>query len=390
MKKILFSLILILSLVLVCSCNSQNNAPVGDETTAEVSNNVTLESTQAETHIDTSQIETTETEEKTQTESAEETTETVEDTQTESVEETTETVEDTQTESVEETTETVEDTQTETVEETTENETSAIRENVVYVSYLPSNFSGNDAKVMAVPEGFMLVDRVSTTSNDIVLENIKYEFYGEVYNLKFTKSNIKKFSDAFDGKEDLEYYIYQGENTFFAFVKGTDKLLEARIRDKEEADPSKKEITVEAAEIIAMDFLKTYSLAKTLVDFEVTCRNRNTFVFYYQMNICGYKILGEKYIVGLNKNGDIYTYEDATTGLYDKFIGKVTEADIAKAEKNLYPYRLPGAYGYYEPYLKVGNDGNLYLCSSYLVDEIIDGDEITREYMFYSRVCYEE
>ena len=136
--------------------------------------------------------------------------------------------------------------------------------------------------------------------------------------------------------------------------------------------------------------MKEFSLATSLEVFDVVYYEGEMLRFFYKMHIGKYEISGEQYVVGMNTAGEIVLYSDNTTGLYDKFIGKVTEADIAEAEKNLYPYRLPGAYGYYEPYLKVGNDGNLYLCSSYLVDEIIDGDEITREYMFYSRVYYEE
>ena len=117
MKKILLSLILILSLAILCSCNSQNNVIVDDETTVETSNNVTAESTQVET-------------------------------------------------------------QTGIVEETTENKNPIVRENVVYVSYLPSNFSGNDARVSACPEGFSLVSYVEKEKTQIAQPISEFVFYG--------------------------------------------------------------------------------------------------------------------------------------------------------------------------------------------------------------------
>ena len=299
-------------------------------------------------------------------------------------------MEDTQTESVEETTETVEDTQTETVEETTENETSAIRENVVYVSYLPSNFSGNDARVSACPDGFSLVSYVEKEKTQIAQPISEFVFYGEKYELKYQSTKKYTLFGESSGKIISVSSYNSGDSVYLSIVDGTNKLTSLSILDKRTPDPNAKTISKDEAENIALGFMKEFSLATSLEGFDVVYYEGEMLRFFYKMHIGKYEISGEKYVVGMNTAGEIVLYSDNTTGLYDKFIGKVTEADIAEAEKNLYPYHLPGAYGYYEPYLKVGNDGNLYLCSSYLVDEIIDGDEITREYMFYSRVYYEE
>ena len=57
MKKIFLLLILILSVAALCSCNSQNNVIVDDETTVETSNNITVESTREEiSHEHTSEF----------------------------------------------------------------------------------------------------------------------------------------------------------------------------------------------------------------------------------------------------------------------------------------------------------------------------------------------
>ena len=189
--------------------------------------------------------------EDTQTESVEETTETVGETQTESVEETTETVEDTQTESVEETTETVEQTQTETVEETTENETSAIRENVVYVSYLPSNFSENDARVSACPEGFSLVSYVEKEKTQIAQPISEFVFYGEKYELKYQSTKKYTLFGESSGKIISVSSYNSGDSVYLSIVDGTNKLTSLSILDKRTPDPNAKTISKDEAENIA-------------------------------------------------------------------------------------------------------------------------------------------
>ena len=382
MKKILLSLILILSLAILCSCNSQNNVIVDDETTVETSNNVTAESTQVETQIDASQIENTETE-TTKEETSHDHTSGVCDCYPNM-----ETLKDTTSDS--QANEIIEDISSEIVEETTENKNPIVRENVVYVSYMPSDFVGTNARVSIVPEKFSLVSYVDSEKTEILQPIDEFIFYGENYELKYQFT--KKYTLSRESSSEVRSVSFysSGDSVYLSIVDGTNKLTSLSILDKRTSDPNAKIISKDEAENIALGFMKEFSLATSLEGFDVVYYEGEMLRFFYKMHIGKYEISGEKYVVGMNTAGEIVLYSDDTTGLYDKFIGKVTEADIAEAEKNLYPYRLPGAYGYYEPYLKIGNDGNLYLCSSYLVDEIIDGEEITREYMFYSRVYYEE
>ena len=280
-----------------------------------------------------------------------------------------------------------------TVEETTENETSAIRENVVYVSELPSNYA-DISFVEIVPEGFKLINSLSTHNVQENVSDILYDFLGKTYDVSFfAKREIQNPFSLTSGYEKNDYQlIFRSDEASFIFKNGTSELLEAHIFGANDNSSSGKIISKDDAKNIAQKFISNYTLKKISSNYyeSYSKESDGTHRISYDLMIGGYKVDGEMFVISLRADGEFVLYADRTTGLYDKFIGKVTEADIAKAEKNLYPYRLPGAYGYYEPYLKVGNDGNLYLCSSYLVDETIDGEEITREYMFYSRVYYEE
>lgn len=343
MKKILLSLILILSLALLCSCDDINNSAIDEETTHE-------HNYLCDCHPNM---------------------ETVGDTTTE--------------EEIGEIT---------TKEDVVINNPPAIFEKLVYTNLNLDNISIENEGVFVVniPDEFKLGESISETPINITPENKKFTFGGETYNITLKLGRTKNLFESTDGKVDsFNYYIYKdGENIQFSFVNGTDKLIELRLRDNRETDYNKNTISTEAAEGIALDFMQKYSLATSLEGFKVNCYENDTIRFFYQLTIGGYEVYGEQYVVGLNKNGDIYMYSDETTGLYNKFIDKVTEEDIRDAEERLYPYHMNGAYGYADPYLKVGNDGNLYLCSAYFVDEMIDGVEIAREYMFYSRVYYEE
>ena len=353
MKKIFLSLILILSLLcILCSCNSQNNA------------------ISKETQIDTSQIETTETET------------TKEETQLESIEETSAENEKNSIENSEATTEAI-----------TDDNSAIVRKSLVYASELPDGYV-DESLVKIVPAGFSLINSLSTNKVQGSESDISYDFLGKTYNVSFfAKREIQNPFSLTSGYEKNDYQlIFRSDEASFIFKNGTSELLEAHIFGANDNSSSGKIISKDDAKNIAQKFISNYTLKKISSNYyeSYSKESDGTHRISYDLVIGGYKVDGEMFVISLRADGEFVLYADRTTGLYDKFIGKVTEADIAEAEKNLYPYRLPGAYGYYEPYLKVGNDGNLYLCSSYLVDEIIDGEEITREYMFYSRVCYEE
>ena len=357
MKKILLSLILILSLAILCSCNSQNNAIVDDETTVETSNNVTVESTQKEAQTDTSKIENTETEE-----------------------------------TKEETTEITENTSDVNIEETTENTPSISMKKLVYTNMALSNFVPNDdVEISDIPDDFSFASSVEQKAIEFADESKTLSFDGTKYNIKlYSKTEYNLLSQNNEVLDSKIVSLYKDGDATFNIVDGSGKFVDLMIFKKMTATSSSKKIDINEAETIAVDFMKEYTLATSLEGFKMTVDDNSDYKFYYQMHIGGYEILGEQYVLCMNKSGEVYMYSDDTTGIYDKFVSKVTEEDIMDAEERLYPYIMNGAYGYATPYLKVGNDGNLYLCSAYFVDEEIDGETIAREYMFYSRVYYEE
>lgn len=338
MKKLILILTIALLIAILCSCNSDKDAVVNENTTA-----IALNNSKAETEIngDTTEGEVVK------------------------------------------------------IEETTQKKPPVAYEKLVYTDMDLENIAGlvdEDVLVEEMPEKISMGAWIPNKKLDVVKENKNFTFYGETYNLDFKMAMFKENSKSTNGRiSDIEYHIYNEGDTWFHFVNGTDKLIEVSIKDKKDVDASRKEISVDQARIIADSFMETYSLAESIDGLEVSYVIDDTmYRFWYRLYIGGYEVLDEFYMVGVNKNGDICHYSDNYTGLFDQFIGKVTEADLTKAESCVFPYILPGAYDFSEPCLTIGSDGNLYMNASYWVDESAGDQTYGHEYMFYSRVFCEE
>lgn len=280
---------------------------------------------------------------------------------------------------------------TSSIEDSTQSPSSIVYENIVYTNVDIDVFKdiGDDISVKAIPDDFGLVTSVAKEQLVISPTRDDFNFYGEEYELEY--QHTTKYSLTQQSATDmLSVSTYKSGDDVFGIVEGSNKLTMLVMLEKTTPNKNKQTITVDEAQTISTNFMKEFSLASSLNNFEVICYEEEIIRFFYKMYIGGYEIFGEKYVVGMNTTGEICFYSDDTTGLYDKFVQCVTAEDIERAESHLYPYKHPDAYGYCEPYLNVGNDGNLYLCSAYFVDEVIDGVEIAREYMFYSRVYYQE
>ena len=335
MKKIVIVLTVVLLIALMCSCNPDNEAVANENATINDLHNIT-ENTQSE-----------ETNNLNETQSAEETTQAM------------------------------------------------VYENLVYTNMdLENNtdiVAADDVLIKEIPDDLMLGAFIPEKTIDKVMEYRDFVFYGETYKLDCTMTIVKECSKiSYNSDTDLEYSIYKNnENVRFEIVNGSDKLINLRIPDKKEYDSSREEVSLEEARAIADNFMRTYSLAESLDDYTVTCVADDTIRFWYKLVIGGYEALDEFYMVGLNKNGDIYIYSDMMTGMYDQFIGKVTEEDVEKARRCLYP-TVPNSYGYSDPYLQIGSDGNLYLCVSCFAEGEAWGEEYGFSCEFYTRVIYEE
>lgn len=81
-------------------------------------------------------------------------------------------------------------------------------------------------------------------------------------------------------------------------------------------------------------------------------------------------------------------YSNNRIGLYDKYLNTVEKADIDAAVERLNSCsNEPGKYGELDPYLRIGSDGYLYICTAYFVDEVAPTSEtIAMERTLYARV----
>lgn len=330
MKKIFIILTVVLLIAFMCSCNSDLDKSDDENTTAEVLNNITQDADNEDNRTNT--------------------------------------------------------------EETTQRKIPIVYENLVYTNIDVDKIINVDANVQIkeIPEDLVMGTYITETTLDVKMEGRKFTFYGETYDLDFQIARLKKLSEVNDNRiNDIEYYLYKNENSSFRIVNGSNKLLGLSINEKKGYDASKDVVSLDEARIIADDFMKTYSLAGSLDDYTVTYVVDDTIRFWYTLTIGGYRVREEYYVVGVNKNGEVWFYSDETSGVYDEFIGKVTEEDVERASRGLSP-TVPNSYGFSEPFLQIGSDGNLYLSVSCFADEEMWGEEVSFSYDFYSRVYYEE
>lgn len=374
MKKILLSLILILSLVLLCSCNSDKDATNTQETKSEINESISTETVAQETESEINESISTETVAQ-ETES--------EDEVTSNEESDIITTQSTSTEF-----------KTEGTEEST-NDNEIVQGNIpsgmskiVYSNVILEIEVESGIKVESIPKGFSFVYYLDDMIVEEEIPDKVFTFEGKSYELSAFEK-VVTFGVSGEVRDNI--VIYEGDNCSFSIQEGTDRLTEMYIKEKKDYSSNNGEITETILNAKTDAFMSTYAVLRPLEGYRKDYISNGTMHrVEYNLYIGKYRVENEGYIFNFNADGELYYYADSTTGLYDKFIGKVTEEDIMDAESRLYAFNVAGAYGHYTPHLKVGNDGNLYLCSAYFVDEEIDGETIAREYMFYSRVYYEE
>lgn len=238
---------------------------------------------------------------------------------------------------------------------------------------------------------------IDTEQKDLrFISSLKCDFFEEQFEKSFSfaeksytlKSTRKYVYYNLDGTIRYMTRVYRNKDVYFEFVEDSNRLIKVTILNSGVSRPNNQTVTEADIDSLSDSFMEQYAVPRSMEGFVKTIQHISSmdkFRVAYTLYLGGCEVNCEEYIVIYDNKGNLYAYSDYTTGLYDKFIGKVTEEDIEDAKMRAFSY-LPFGNDYSEPYLQIGTDGNLYVHVSCFVE----GDIGPMESMSFARVYYEE